>query len=579
MRSVVAPSPGGLPGRGGPTTQGVQRLVFWGALAVALVPFVVSAVTVFVDGRGYHSFEDNALTELNVRDVGHHAVELGVFNRFGWHHLGPAVFYLLAPVYRALGSRSLGLLIGALILNAAAVVGIALVARRRAGIGFALAALAGTTIVSHSLGPSFLRSPWTPNLVVLPFVLLVLLSWSLAEGDTLALPWAALVASFIVQAHLAPTPPTVATLVAGLAFGARRLTSNGLRGPPATSPGIRRHALVTAGVLAVIWLPPFVDVVTHAGGNVHSVAHYFLTTRSNGTIADGYRAVASQLTIPPPWLGRNPLPNNPFNLYALIVRRGAIPWVGIALVLTLVAAWRAGQRRALRFGVLVAVALVAETVGISRHVGPLVYWDVTYVPVTAMLAALAAAYGAWTVLATRRSLTWARPAAGALLIGALVVPASMLAATSTDPTRVQDYVGSRGISIVAQDTLRSLHGHKGPVYVRVLDSFAYGDLAAMVVLLDQHGFHAVVSEYWRHFFPHSSIHTTSRFDAVVSVLSPADALRYQAVPGERRVAGDPLDAPRTVSAFLARKRLPPYRPVVFLAPGSTAGTLRPAGSP
>jgi hypothetical protein len=160
VRSVRAPSAGRLPRRRGLTTQGVHRLVFWGAVAVALVPFVVSAVTVFVDGRGYHSFEDNALTELNVRDVGHHAVELGVFNRFGWHHLGPAVFYVLAPLYRALGSRSFGLLIGALILNAAAVVGIALVARRRGGIGFALAALAGTTIVSHSLGPSFLRSPW-----------------------------------------------------------------------------------------------------------------------------------------------------------------------------------------------------------------------------------------------------------------------------------------------------------------------------------------------------------------------------------------------------------------------------------
>src|SRR3984893_16448319 len=239
--------------------------------------------------------------------------------------------------------------------------------------------LAGRRSCSPSLGPSFLRSPWTPHLFVLPFVLLVLLSWSLAEGDTLALPWAALVASFIVQAHLAPTPPSVATLVAGLAFGARRLTSNGLRGPPATSGGIRRRVLVTAGVLTVIWLPPFVDVVTHAGGNVHSVAHYFLTTRSTGTIADGYRVVANQLTIPPPWLGRNPLPHNPYTLYALVVRRGAIPWLGMALVLAVVAAWRAGQRRAPRLGVLVAVALVTEIVGISRTVGPLVYWDVTYV--------------------------------------------------------------------------------------------------------------------------------------------------------------------------------------------------------
>ena len=53
--------------------------------------------------------------------------------------------------------------------------------------------------------------------------------------------------------------------------------------------------------------------------------------------------------------------------------------------------------------------------------------------------------------------------------------------------------------------------------------------------------------------------------------------RYQPVPGERRVAGDPLDVSRAYAAFLGRKRPPPPKPVVFVAPGSSAGTLRPAG--
>jgi len=549
----------------------VHRLVFWGAVAVALVPFVVSAVTVFVDGRGYHSFEDNALTELNVRDIGHHAVELGVFNRFGWHHLGPAVFYVLAPVYRALGSRSFGLLIGALILNAAAVVGIALVARRCAGIGFGVAALAGATIVSNSLGSVFLRSPWTPNLIVLPFMLVVLLSWSLAEGDTVALPWAALVASFVVQLHLAPTPPIVFTLVAGLALGARRLRSNDLRDPSAATG---RRVLVTAGVLAVMWFPPFMDVVTHSGGNLQSVVHDFLTRSPSGTLAGGYRVVARQLAIPPPWLGRNPLPHGDL-WYGPAVRHGAIPWIGMALVLAVVAAWRAGQHQALRFGAVVAVALVAEIVGISRIAGPLYHWDLTYVPVTAMLAALAGAYCAWSALPTRTRLAWARPAAGVLLIGALVVPASMLTVTSSDPTRLQDYDGSLGVSLVERDTLRSLRGAKEPVFVRVLDSSptGYGNLAAMVLLLDQHGFHAVVGDAWRSIFPHSSIHTTSAVGAVVTLLSLSGAPRYQPAPGERRVAGNPADK---LNAPVGGGRLPPGTPVVFLAPGLPAGDLPPA---
>jgi hypothetical protein len=536
---------------------------------VALVPFVVSTVTVLVGARGYTSFGDNALTELTVRDVGRHAVEVGVFNRFGWHHLGPALFYVLAPVYRALGSHSFGLLIGALLLNAAAVVGVALVARRRAGVGFAVAALAGATILSNSLGSVFLRSPWTPNLIVLPFMLVVLLSWSLAEGDTVALPWAALVASFIVQMHLAPTLPIVFTLVAGSVLGARRLRSNGLPDP---SPAPGRRVLLAAGVLAAMWFLPFMDVVTHSGGNLQSVVHYFLTTSPSGTLAGGYHVVARQLAIPPPWLGRNPLPHGDLWIGA-VARHGAIPWIGMMLVLAVVAAWRAGQHRALRFGVVVAAALVAEMIGISRIAGPLYHWDLTYVPVTAMLAALAGVYCAWSALPTRNRL--ARPAAGVLLIGALVVPASMLTVTSSDPARLQDYDGSVGISLVERDTLRSLRGAKDPVFVRVLDSSpsGYGNVAAMVLVLEQHGVHAVVSDAWHNIFPRSSIHTTGAVGAVVTLLSPSGARLYQRAPGERLVAGDPADR---LNARVRGDRLPPGAPVVFVAPGLPAGDLRPA---
>lgn len=66
------------PGRRG---QARETRLFGGVLGVALIPFLVSALTVLVAGRDYHAFQDNALTELNVRDVGYHAVEVGVFNR------------------------------------------------------------------------------------------------------------------------------------------------------------------------------------------------------------------------------------------------------------------------------------------------------------------------------------------------------------------------------------------------------------------------------------------------------------------------------------------------------------------
>src|SRR5689334_7708759 len=42
---------------------------------------------------------------------------VGPYSRFSWHHPGPIYFYLLAPFYKALGSRTIGLEVGALAIN------------------------------------------------------------------------------------------------------------------------------------------------------------------------------------------------------------------------------------------------------------------------------------------------------------------------------------------------------------------------------------------------------------------------------------------------------------------------------
>jgi hypothetical protein len=151
----------------------------------------------------------------------------------------------------------------------------------------------------------------------------------------------------------------------------------------------------------------------------------------------------------------------------------------------------------------------------------------------------------------------------------------MLTVTSSDPARLQDYDGSVGISVVEQKTLRSLRGLKDPVIVRVLDSSpsGYGNVAAMVLVLEQHGVHAVVSDAWHNVFPRSSIHTTGAIGAVVTLLSPSGTRLYQRAPGERLVAGDPADR---LDARVRGDRLPPGAPVVFVAPGLPAGDLRPA---
>jgi hypothetical protein len=529
------------------------------ALGVALVPFVVSALTVLVAGRGYQTSADVALTELNVRDVGQHFVEVGVFSRFGWHHPGPLLFYVLAPVYRVLGSRSFGLLIGALLINAITIVGIGLVARRRAGDGFAIAALASSMLLAQLAGPGVLRSPWTPALVELALVLFLFLAWSLAEADTLLLPWTMLLASWIVQAHLAPTLPVATTLLVGTAIGVRRLRAMYRQDPGApVVASLRRRLRWAGGVLLVVWFPPLVDVVTHAGGNIGALIDYFLNSRS-GTLAEGWRVVANQLSVPPRWLGQNPIPTD--LLVHVSAPDGVIPWLGITLVGGIIVAWRRRQSQALHFGLIVAVALVSEIYAVSR-INPKPFfakekpfaWDVSYLPGTAMLATLASAYVGWKLLERRATWPYLRRTVTVLLLATLAVPAVKLAVSSADAAQI-GADGSDVYAAAAPGTLRALGDTNGPVLVRALTPlYPYGhwDLAAMVVLLDQHGIHAVVqpskhhvgpSSYFgkpvwslRSYFPSTSIQTTNNFSAVVTIVKLADVFHYHPTRRERLAA-------------------------------------------
>jgi hypothetical protein len=144
------------------------------AIAVSVLPLVVSAIALVVKvGSDYAAGSDIGLTELRTLDVGRHPVLLGPYSRDGWNHPGPALFYALALPYRLAGSHSVGLAVGALLMNALAIAGIALVARRVAGLPFMLLTLVGCGVLMRSLGPVFLRNPWNPYIAVLPFGLLV----------------------------------------------------------------------------------------------------------------------------------------------------------------------------------------------------------------------------------------------------------------------------------------------------------------------------------------------------------------------------------------------------------------------
>ena len=105
--------------------------LFWLAVGLVLLPLVVSAVHVM--GGRFNGVGDYAGIELRTRYVGH-PVLLGLWSRSDSVLPGPALFYALALPYRLAGSHSNGLQLGALLINGGAVLGMAVVARRRGGL-------------------------------------------------------------------------------------------------------------------------------------------------------------------------------------------------------------------------------------------------------------------------------------------------------------------------------------------------------------------------------------------------------------------------------------------------------------
>jgi len=277
------------------------------ALLLALLPLAVSAVfVVATKGATYTPTADNALIELNTRDVGHHPVLVGLVSRDGWSHPGPVLFYLLAAPYRLMGSSSIALSVGAIAINAAAIAGMAVVARRRGGLSLMLLTLLGIGLLVRALGSEFMLDPWNPYIPVLAFGLLVFLVWAMTCGETWALPVTAGVGSFCIQTHVGYLPLVAPLVLWGVAWliwslaRAHRLAA------------LARAGLVTAAVLSVLWLPPLLDEVLHSPGNLTEVVDYFRHSgKSAHTLADGYRVMGAQFGLTPEWIHPAHSPESP----------------------------------------------------------------------------------------------------------------------------------------------------------------------------------------------------------------------------------------------------------------------------
>ena len=193
---------------GGTSRPRDRRWLVGGAtLVVVGLPLVVAALTL----RRPHWYPvlDLAMTELRLRDVGTaHTPLIGLPGRIGpslaeqGSHPGPLSFYLLAPLYRVLGSSAWAMQAATVVLNLAALGASVLMAVRRGGARLGLAVAALLMLLISGYGLTMLTQPWNPYLPLLWWVVLLLAVWSVACDDLAMLPVAVFAGSFCAQTHV-----------------------------------------------------------------------------------------------------------------------------------------------------------------------------------------------------------------------------------------------------------------------------------------------------------------------------------------------------------------------------------------
>jgi hypothetical protein len=389
------------------------------AVVVALVLLPLAVVLVAIAGASWHPASDLAVEVLRIGEVGgRHTPLVGVHSRYGWDHPGPLLFWALAPFRWVLGTK--GVLVGVVVLNALAIVGALLIARRRGGLPLVVLVGGALLTLTWALGPSVLADPWNPWVAVLPFFTFVLLAWDLADGELRALPWLVGVGTFLVQAHLGYT-----LLVLGLGLAAAVLARGAVRHGDAVDGAVapttvRRSGLLALVVAAVLWIPPVLQQLFGAEGNLTAILHF---VRHPSETAVGWRIawgiLGTELGFPGAWLtGRE--------LDAFGVRTSStVPaLILLAAMATLGAvAWRRGAVSAGRLATLAVVATGLGVVSGARVTGLVGSYLVRWWWVIAAFVWLSVAWSIWSLLSrtrARRVLAAVSVAAMIVLAGAMV---------------------------------------------------------------------------------------------------------------------------------------------------------------
>ncbi len=214
------------------------------------------------------------------------------------HSLGPMLYWLIALPSRFGSATTPDVVIAAV--NVLAIFATVALARRRGGVPLMLATAGTLALMCNSFSPETLHDIWNPSAGLLPFTLLLFVSWSLACGEYRLLPAGIVLASFAAQCELVFLLPSVGVLAVGV-FGLLTHAAGRAKAWPWWI------AALVAGLAC--WSAPIVNELTSHPGNLTLAAEAALSHGPTLGLTAGWRAVVHAIGIPPWWLQS---PSNPF---------------------------------------------------------------------------------------------------------------------------------------------------------------------------------------------------------------------------------------------------------------------------
>jgi len=231
--------------------------------AVALAPIVAALLRSVLRPWPETLFDNDLATiEVAVREVIAFERAVGAYSRFGWAQPGPAGFVALVPSYLLLGQASFALIVGALLMHAAAAGCALLLAWRYLGRTASLAVALGVLVLPLAFRSNELANPWPPFQVVAPVFFLLTAASAVAVNRSAPLGAVLLAATIAVQTHLGTAPVVGAVLLVCLAvrhFAPRLEVARSRRS--------RAFALAAGLSAGALWIPPLVEQLgPHRGG-------------------------------------------------------------------------------------------------------------------------------------------------------------------------------------------------------------------------------------------------------------------------------------------------------------------------